>query len=163
LTITAGRISAAGFIPQQPVVSSTRDTASSSTIALGPDAVLFRSKNAPPRYTESDVYFANERRSVVDLPESDLLKSLHCYISDFYARATLDGGIDDWKSLDETALIALGVLLEEVLLEVLGKTGDLVFTDGEEIPNSTVQLPPVQESTSKRRPSKKRRIDVAEG
>ncbi len=125
--------------------------------------MLFRSKNAPPRYTESDIYFANERRAVVDLPESDLLKSLHCYISDFYARATLDGGIDDWKSFDETALIALGVLLEEVSLEVLGKTGDLVFTDGEAIPDSTVQLAPVQELKSKGRPSKKRRIDVAEG
>lgn len=37
--------------------------------------------------------------------------------------------------MDETALIAMGVLLEEMAKEGLGKTGDLVLVEGEEISN----------------------------
>ena len=48
-------------------------------------------------------------------------------MSDFYARATEHGGKYDWKSLDETALLALGILIEEAAVEVLGETGDLAF------------------------------------
>lgn len=32
--------------------------------------------------------------------------------------------------MDETALIALGILLDEGVREVLGETGDLAFTEG---------------------------------
>lgn len=32
--------------------------------------------------------------------------------------------------MDETALIAFGILMEETAKEVLGETGDLVFTEG---------------------------------
>lgn len=35
--------------------------------------------------------------------------------------------------MDETALIAMGILMEEASKECLGSTGDLVFTEGEEI------------------------------
>ncbi|KAE8448055.1 hypothetical protein EG329_009820 [Mollisiaceae sp. DMI_Dod_QoI] len=153
----AGRISTAGFIPKQLVVSSARDTVSSSTTALPPESILFRSKNAPTRYAESDIYFSNETKSVADLPESDLLKALHCYTSDFYSRATTDGGIDDWKSLDETALIALGILMEEAALSTLGESGDLAFTEGEKM----IQPPLIatgHQINSKGRPPKKRRI-----
>lgn len=116
------------------IVSSTRDTTSSSLSAVAPEAVLFRSKNAPTRYAESDMYFANERASpkMIELPDSDLLKSLHTYASDFYARATPEGGESDWRSMDETALIGLGILMEEAAREILGETGDLTFTEGEE-------------------------------
>ncbi|EKD16546.1 uncharacterized protein L3040_001286 [Drepanopeziza brunnea f. sp. 'multigermtubi'] len=157
----AGRISVAGFIPKHKVVASTRDTVSSSASAISPEAVLFRSRNAPTRYAESDIYFANERQSVTDLPESDILKALHCYTSDFYSRAAGDGGSGDWKSLDETALIALGIIMEEASLSSLGETGDLTFTEGEEV----IDLPQVndgeQRATSKERPSKKRRVEAA--
>ncbi|KAH7401856.1 Mnd1 family-domain-containing protein [Phaeosphaeria sp. MPI-PUGE-AT-0046c] len=34
-----------------------------------------------------------------------------------------------WKCMDETALIAFGILLEETTREVLGETGDLAFTE----------------------------------
>lgn len=110
-----------------------RDTASSSITPLSPEAVLFRSKRAPTRYAEHDIYFANERVPDLNLPDSDLLKALHCYASDFYARATPDGGVTDWKSLDETALIAFGILMEEACKEILGESGDLVFTEGQEV------------------------------
>jgi hypothetical protein len=35
----------------------------------------------------------------------------------------------DWKSMDETALLALGILMEELCQEALDQTGDLVFTE----------------------------------
>ena len=34
--------------------------------------------------------------------------------------------------MDETALIALGILMEETAREVLGETGDLAFLEGDE-------------------------------
>jgi hypothetical protein len=156
-----GRISATGFIPEHLIVSTNRDTASSSTAALPPESVLFRGRNAPTRYAESDIYFVNERQPPIGLPESDLLEALHCYSSDFYSRATADGGAGDWKSLDETALIALGLLMEEALRDVLGRTGDLVFTEGDEIVEPLPKMSEGQRTTkSKGRPSKKRRVDA---
>lgn len=153
-----GRISTNGFIPKQLAVASTRDSVSSSTAALSPEAVLFRTKNAPTRYAESDIYFSEGRNTAQDRPESDLLKAIHCYTSDFYSRSTSDGGVDDWKSLDETALMALGILMEEAALETLGEAGDLVFTEGAR----KFEPPPIATARwtmSKARPSKKRRID----
>ena len=38
----------------------------------------------------------------------------------------------DVRSMDETALLAFGILLEEAARETLGKDGDLVFTEGED-------------------------------
>jgi len=156
----AGRISGTGFIPKFLVVSANRDTASSSTAALPPESVLFRSRNAPTRYAESDIYFVNEKQPPIGLPESDLLKALHCYTSDFYSRASAERGAGDWKSLDETALIALGILMEEASRDVLGQTGDLVFTEGEEIAEPLPKTAEGQRKKSKGRPSKKRRVDA---
>lgn len=83
------------------------------------------------RYEEADFYFASQLLPSGALPDSDLLKALHCYASDFYSRTTADGGKGDWRSMDETALLALGVLMEEVCRKTLGETGDMVFTEGE--------------------------------
>lgn len=130
-----GRVSTNGFIPKQSIFSSTKDTASSSATAATPEEILFRRKNAPSRFAEHDIYFASDRDAQAkDLPESDMLKALHAYVSDFYSHASPDGGSTDWRSLDETALIALGILMEEV--SRLGKTSDLALTEGE-----TVELP----------------------
>jgi len=38
----------------------------------------------------------------------------------------------NFSSMDETALLALGILLEEAAEEVLGERGDMVFVEGEE-------------------------------
>lgn len=137
---------------------------------MPPESVLFRRKNAPTRFAEHDIYFANERESQLDLPESDLLKALHCYTTDFYSRAAPGGGASDWRSLDETALIALGILVEEAAS--LGAAADLVFTEGAQI----MERPPskkLREQTSRSssaqfnnksggdRPSKKRRRNNA--
>jgi hypothetical protein len=83
------------------------------------------------RYEESDFYFASDALPSQALPDSDLLKALHCYTSDFYSRAIVDGGRGDWRSMDETSLLAMGILMEEVCRETLGATGDMVFTEGE--------------------------------
>ncbi|KAK0670576.1 hypothetical protein QBC41DRAFT_354969 [Cercophora samala] len=119
------------------------------TSRLAPEEVLFRRHNAPTRYAEHDIYWANEDlQPPQQLPDSALLKSVHCYASKFYDYTTLsrtalhsqtqtNSGFfqkkvnTDLRSLDETALLAFGVLLEEASREVLGKRGDLVFTDAE--------------------------------
>ncbi|KAI1085182.1 hypothetical protein F5B20DRAFT_132847 [Whalleya microplaca] len=108
---------------------------------LAPDQVLFRRAGAPVRYAEKDIYYAHEGlrdggRGV--LPDSDLLKAVHEYTGHFYAALAARRGaravVDvDERSMDETALLAFGILLEEASREVLGKRGDLVFTEGVEI------------------------------
>ena len=54
------------------------------------------------------------------------------YASDFYGRATSDKGACDFRSMDETALLALGILLEESAKHCLGEKGHLVFVEGQE-------------------------------
>ncbi|KAI1389621.1 uncharacterized protein F4822DRAFT_206337 [Hypoxylon trugodes] len=110
---------------------------------LAPEEVLFRRLGAPVRYAEKDIYQAHEGlrdggRDV--LPDSDMLKAIHAYSSHFYAALAtrqqqgeaLGRNINE-RSMDETALLAFGILVEEASREVLGKTGDLVFTEGVEM------------------------------
>ncbi|OHE91480.1 membrane protein [Colletotrichum orchidophilum] len=115
--------------------------------ALAPEEVLFRRKSAPERFAEFDVYMAHDRNLAdggrTSLPDSDLLKSVHTYASYFYS--ALGGpkripsyqvgarNIDE-RSMDESALLALGILLEEAGRDVLGSQGDMVFTEGLELP-----------------------------
>ncbi|TQN69540.1 hypothetical protein CSHISOI_05956 [Colletotrichum shisoi] len=111
--------------------------------ALAPEEVLFRRKAAPERFAEFDLYMAHERNLLAaSLPDSDLLKSIHSYTSHFYSAL---GGAErnlsyqvgrrniDERSMDESALLAFGILLEEAGRDVLGNKGDMVFTDGLEI------------------------------
>lgn len=116
----AGRLSKQGFImgSREPPVP--------------PEQVLFRREGAPIRYEENDPYFAHRSLSAgIKLPDSDLLKIIHAYASDFYGSGAVGDAKDSFQSMDETALIALGVLLEETAAQSLGKTGDLAFVEGE--------------------------------
>ncbi|KAL6878858.1 hypothetical protein J3F83DRAFT_259707 [Trichoderma novae-zelandiae] len=107
---------------------------------LAPDEALFRRKDAPERYAEHDIYRAHEwelpNGGQGVLPKSDLLQAIHEYSSEFYGvlnhkQRVLEGGRNlDERSMDETALLALGILLEEAGREVLGRRGHLVFTEG---------------------------------
>ena len=125
----AGRIGYEGFLGEDPPTKN-RDTVSRSSIAVPPEEVLFRRRGAPVRYEEDDIYCADRHLEPHQrLPDSDLLKTIHAYASDFYANATADGGKSDFKSLDETALLAVGILLEEAAAEALGKTGDLALVE----------------------------------
>lgn len=108
---------------------------------LTPEEVLFKRSGAPVRYAEQDIYQAHEGlpdggRSI--LPDSDLLKTIHSYTSHFYRdlpanrqtiSSTTGEGVSE-RSMDETALLAFGILLEEAGRDALGKRGDLVFTEG---------------------------------
>ncbi|KAL7798983.1 hypothetical protein V8C37DRAFT_398821 [Trichoderma ceciliae] len=122
----------------RPGISEQRSARDS--LRLAPDDVLFRRKDAPERYAEHDIYRAHEwelsngGRGI--LPQSDLLKAIHEYSSKFYGflnrnqRALESGRNLDECSMDETALLAFGILLEEAGREVLGRRGHLVFTEG---------------------------------
>ncbi|PGH12907.1 hypothetical protein AJ79_04007 [Helicocarpus griseus UAMH5409] len=146
----AGRVSSSGF-RSQPYPSQA--SAPSASVPVTPEEVLFRRVNAPVRYAENDFYFADERLpSDRKLPDSDMLKAIHTYASDFYSRATLDQGHADWQSMDETALIALGILLEEASNELLGETGDMALVEGEEItdPQEIASRPPSAHRRRKR-------------
>jgi hypothetical protein len=97
---------------------------------LRPDEVLFKQANAPIRYEETDYYFANESLPAEQqLPTGELLSALHAYVSKLYSRTEVPEMERVWKCMDETALIAFGILLEETVREVLGETGDLAFTE----------------------------------
>lgn len=118
--------------------------------ALAPEEVLFRRKAAPERFAELDVYMAHERdlpdTGPASLPDADLLKAVHSYASHYYSalggpkqNSSFQVGsrnIDE-RSMDESALLAFGILLEEAAKDVLGKKGDMVFTEGLEIPADT--------------------------
>ncbi|PSK55282.1 hypothetical protein B9Z65_2671 [Elsinoe australis] len=129
----AGRVGYESFLSGTRVPK-TRDTKSSSSQAVYPEEVLFRRKGAPLRYEETDQYFANERLDPErqKLPNSDLLKAIHKYASEYYLRATPLRGKWDFRSMDETALLAMGILLEETIVAAVGDTGDLPFIEGED-------------------------------
>ena len=79
-----------------------------------------------------DVYFADENlRPGERLPDPELLKAVHQYSSDFYNIRTEEKGKCDFRSMDETALVALGVLLEEAAVQASGETGDMVLVEPE--------------------------------
>ena len=98
---------------------------------LAPEEVLLRRTRAPtqvpPGYYNADESLSPDQC----LPDSDLLKALHVYASDFYSMATHDKGKCDFRSLNETALLAMGILLEEAAVEVLGENGDMVLVEPE--------------------------------
>lgn len=153
---------------------------------LAPEEVLFSRKRAPQRYAEKDIYFANESlpdagRNV--LPDSDMVKAVHSHASHCYealgrrcaGEPRGDIGRVNERSMDETAILAFGILLEETAQDSLGKNGDLVFTEGmqddnggrddrknQRATNSPRAQTPVgfegEEAFWKRRYSKKRKI-----
>lgn len=94
--------------------------------------MLFRRKNAPSRNVEDDFYWADKHLGPNEkLPDSELLKAVHTFAADYYSRTAQDGGRSDSRTMDGTALLALGILLEEAVTQVLGKKGDMVFVEGE--------------------------------
>ncbi|CAG9999572.1 unnamed protein product [Clonostachys byssicola] len=131
LTNRHGRLE--GDAPATQTLYSTKE------VPFGPDEVLFRRKEAPQRYEEYDIYKSHvrdlPRAGQGVLPESDLLKAIHSYTSRCYGSLHRQASEEDTldvneRSMDETALLAFGILLEEASREVLGRHGDLVFTEG---------------------------------
>jgi hypothetical protein len=147
---------------------------------LAPEDVLFRRRHALVRYAENDIYWANENlpeggRGL--LPDSDLLKSVHAYASGLYEamahrlgrRCIVGSRTIDERSMDETALLAFGILLEEAAREALGKRGDLVFTEGltdtkvaTKVDESKNLSKADEDAAPRGRPSKRRRVAKGE-
>ena len=118
----AGRIGLNGFLtPEQ--------SEQSSVAPLAPEEVLLKGSTRAKLLL--DHYKAEERLEDPnrDLPDSDLLKAAHAYASDFYSRATLDHGKHDFRSLDGSALMAIGCLLEEAARQPLGENGDMALVE----------------------------------
>lgn len=107
---------------------------------------------------DGDEVGKQRERELKRLPSSELLGAVHAYASDFYGalgmahhaasarmkrnnnqkkrRGREDGdAVEDTRwdfgSMDETALLAFGVLLEESVRAALGEEGDMVFVEGE--------------------------------
>lgn len=130
----AGRVGLNGFLKPSQLDSST-----SLSNSLRPEEVLLRRVNAPDDiphdYYDADLKLDPEKQ---ELPDAELLKDIHGYVSEFYETLNVDtmsgrdsrtGNAIDFKSLDETALLAMGILLEEACKEALGENGDMVFSE----------------------------------
>lgn len=65
----------------------------------------------------------------VPLPESDIIEAVQSYAGHFYANTTDSRRTEQFSSMDGSALIAVGVLLEELGKELLGETGDMVLVE----------------------------------
>lgn len=99
--------------------------------ALTPEEVLLRRVDAPIGVTK-DYYNADELLNPHQkLPDTELSKALHLYASEFYTANTHAYVDQNFRSLDETALIAFAILLEEVSAEAMGENGDMVLVEPE--------------------------------
>ncbi|KAJ9606212.1 hypothetical protein H2200_009173 [Cladophialophora chaetospira] len=124
----AGRAGLNGFLSQ-----TQRDA--ENVLPIPPEEVLLGRTTIPEgligkAYDDSGTLSLSER-----LPHSDVLKAVHSYASDFYSAVTAEQGKFDFKSLDETALVAMGILLEEAIQEAMGQNGDMVFVEPEGLKN----------------------------
>lgn len=116
----AGRAGLNGFLTQT-------QRQSENVLPITPEEVLYGRTTIP----EDLIDQAYESAGSSELPQSELLKAIHSYASDFYSVAAEQQGTFDFKSLDETALVAVGILLEEAVKEALGQNGDMVFVEPE--------------------------------
>ncbi|KAK5316565.1 hypothetical protein LTR70_006224 [Exophiala xenobiotica] len=99
----AGRIGPNGFLAASTLKTKT-------VTPSAPEEVLLRRVNAPAQIPY-DYYNADEKlKPAQKLPDSHLVKDIH-------------------MSLDETALLAMGILLEEACKEPLGASGDMVLAE----------------------------------
>ncbi|KAI1614555.1 hypothetical protein EDD36DRAFT_231553 [Exophiala viscosa] len=120
----AGRAGQNGFLTEEQLHSST-------FLPAAPEDYLLRQTRIPEELLD-DMHDPGGTYSQGNkLPESELLKAIHTYASDFYTSATANKGTNDFRSLDETALVALGILVEEAVKEALGENGDMVFVEPE--------------------------------
>lgn len=131
-----------------------------------PEAILMRRHGAPKNdrgaslYAREDsgreysIYWADRHLTPAQrLPDSDLLKAIHAYAADFYGRTYGEDAAVDYHSMDETALIAMGVLMEEMVVDILGETGHLAFVeeeDGDRKRGRAVSTAPVSREESER-------------
>lgn len=98
---------------------------------LHPEEILLSHTNAPQILQDDpDPIYERWVRNLppqLTLPDSDLLQAVHAYASDYYSVSP--GGDIAFGSMDGTALVAMGMLLEEMSVEVIGETGHLALLE----------------------------------
>jgi hypothetical protein len=115
----AGRIGFNGFLSQSQLET--------GVTTLAPEEVLLRRVDAPAEVTR-EYYNANERlQQTQPLPDTEISKAVHAYAADFYSTNALGTVNHNYRSLDESALLAFAILLEEASAEALGENGDMVL------------------------------------
>lgn len=72
----------------------------------------------------------------LELPDGELLEAVHTYASEYYSQ--LPEMKVMYRALDGTALVALGILLEEMARENVGETGDLAFLEDPDEDNGSI-------------------------
>jgi len=115
----ASRVNYEGFI-KRGFLNEFKEERVRSGIARPADEVLSRRRRAP----DGPVLLAESHDN---LPDSDLLVAVHQYASDFYGANGM-AKISS-RSMDETALIAIGILLEETMRHLLKDSGHLALVD----------------------------------
>lgn len=119
----ANRVNYEGFLRQRRVHNAHGELHRRSQTAQTADEVLGRRRNAP----EAPIPYAEGKGE--GLPDSDLLIAVHQYAADFYGAHGM--GAVSYRSMDETALLAVGMLLEETVKSCLGEDGDLALIEQE--------------------------------
>ena len=119
----AGRVNYEGFI--KPAFENEYGETTQRSMKVQPtDQVLGRRRRFPA-LLEEDFDFTEE-----NVPDSDLLTAVHQYVADLYeAHGLVNRGS---YIFDETALVGIGILIEERVRAVLGQTGHLALVDPEE-------------------------------
>jgi hypothetical protein len=119
----AGRVGFNGFL--------SRSQLEAGITALKAEEVLLRRVDAPYGVTR-EYYNADESlKPIQRLPDTEMAKTVHQYAADYYS-AHVHGELNhNYKSLDETALLAFAILMEEATVESLGEDGDMVLVEPE--------------------------------
>jgi hypothetical protein len=118
----AGNVGLNGFLTAEK-------KASGSAKPLSAEEALLRHADSTNTFTQLHEAGQDHDEPDTSLPDSDLLKAVHAYAADFYSNATLDRGKHDSRSMDGSALIAIGCLLEEASRQLLGENGDMVLVE----------------------------------
>lgn len=112
------------------------------------------------RWSEDEVQELKGRVKVGKLPDGELCASVHEFASLFYG---VCGGTGDWRSLDETALLAVGVLLEETVREAMGETGWMAFVEGDVMEGEDVVRPASKQGVRDRKMKERSKMSDSEG
>jgi len=123
-----GRLNFEGFIPKTPRYPDGRDRPSVRMNPVVPDVLVRHNASAFLKHTDhlQQDFFNPDP----NLPNRGLVMALRAYASNFYARAIPGGGEIDYCSMDTSALLAIGKLLEATVETIIGETGDLAFVEG---------------------------------
>lgn len=121
-----------GFQKLEPQASKYRDTKSTGERVLAPEEVLIRRPHHLNNKMKGEPYFAHEHLPrTMRMPPSDMLTAIHAYAADWY-KYGMQIFKPVYRSMDESALLAFGILAEELAKDKLGTVGHRVLLDDPE-------------------------------